>query len=381
MRQTASQKVCVFSSLLLLASPGAFAQTKSNPNNWPLKTVADIPLPGPAVRFDYQSLDTTTGRLYIAHMNADRIVVVDTATRKVVADLAGFPRVHGVWAVPELQRVFASATGDHEVAAVDTQTFRTVARVGPINYPDGLAYASGPKRVFVSDEHGNTDAVIDAQTNKLIKKIELGGGAGNTVFDRTAGRILVAVHEKNDLAAIDPDKLEIIGRYPLPGLKEPHGVALDIDNHLAFVAGAGNHTLALVDLSTMKVLRTYPVGDDPDVLAFDPGLKQLYISAESGDVWIYREKGRELEAVGHFSMPRAHTVCVDPEDTFGLLSAGEHRRTRGAAHHGTDYSFQSMSLALVRTHRAGGAYEMDYAQEHQGRSRRLSMVDSQVCRS
>ena len=289
-------------------------QTKTNTGNTPpLKTVAEVPLPGPAVRFDYQSLDTTTGRLYIAHMNADRIVVFDTAARKVLADLAGFPRVHGVWAVPEEQRIFASATGDREVAVVDTQTFRTVARVGPITYPDGLAYAPGPKRVFVSDEHGNTDAVIDTQTYKLLKKIDLGGGAGNTVFDPTVARILVAVHEKNELVVIDPVKLEIRGRYPVPGLREPHGIALDTDNRLAFVAGASNHTLALIDLNSMKTLATYPVGDDPDVLAFDPGLKQLYVSAESGNVWVYREKGRQLEAVGHFFMPRAHTVCVDPK--------------------------------------------------------------------
>ena len=66
----------------------------------------------------------------------------------------------------------------------------------------------------------------------------------------------------------------------------------------------------------MKVLGTYPVGDDPDVLSFDPGLKQLYVSAESGDLWVYHEKGRSLEAVGHFHMAKAHTVCVDPKTHF-----------------------------------------------------------------
>jgi DNA-binding beta-propeller fold protein YncE len=63
----------------------------------------------------------------------------------------------------------------------------------------------------------------------------------------------------------------------------------------------------------MKTLGTYPVGEYPDVLAFDPGLKQLYVSAESGDVWVYRVNGRGLVAVGNFSMSRAHTVCVDPK--------------------------------------------------------------------
>src|SRR5215469_15155138 len=122
-------------------------QTKTNTGNTPpLKTVADVPLPGPAVRFDYQSLDPTAGVLYIAHMNADHLVIFDTANRKVTANIGGFARVHGVWSVPESQRLFASVTGDHEVAVFDTKLLRTVARVGPINYPDGIAYAPGPNR-------------------------------------------------------------------------------------------------------------------------------------------------------------------------------------------------------------------------------------------
>src|SRR6266478_6601140 len=97
----------------------------------PLKKVADIPMPGPAVRFDYQSLDSSQGRLYIAHMNADQLVVFDTGKREVVANLDGFPNVHGVWAVPELGKVYAAATGEHKVVVVDTQTLKTIDNDGP----------------------------------------------------------------------------------------------------------------------------------------------------------------------------------------------------------------------------------------------------------
>src|ERR1017187_2724400 len=86
-----------------------------------LQLVADVPLPGPAVRFDYQSLDSENGRLYIAHMNADQLVVFDTQRHQVIANLDGFKRVHGVLAVPALNRVFASVTGGPRV-----QTFETV---------------------------------------------------------------------------------------------------------------------------------------------------------------------------------------------------------------------------------------------------------------
>jgi DNA-binding beta-propeller fold protein YncE len=286
------------------------AQTQ-NPS--PIKQVVDVPLPGKAVRFDYQSLDASHGRLYIAHMNADQLVVFDIKKREVVANLDGFLGVHGVWAVPELGRVYASATGEHKVAVVDMERLKTIAKAGPVHYPDGIAYAPGPKRVFVSDEHGDADAVIDATTNTLLTTIPLGGGAGNTVYDSGSGHILVAVHEKNELVAIDPGTEKIVGHYPVPGIESPHGVALDLNARLAFVAGEENNKLALVDLSNMQVLGTYPVGKDPDVLAFDPGLKQLYVSAESGNVTVFREKGKSLVNVGSLFMPHAHTVSVDAE--------------------------------------------------------------------
>ena len=284
-----------------------------NPDAAPLKKIADIPLPGAAVRFDYQSFDRTHGLLYLAHMNADQLVVFDVKKREVVANLDGFPNVHGVLAVPEINRVFASATGEHKLAIVDMQTLKTIATPGPIKYPDGIAYAPGPKRVFVSDEHGDADAVIDATTNSLIATIPLGGGAGNTVYDPGSGHILVAVHEKNELVAIDPATAKIIGRYPVAGIDSPHGIALDVNGRLAFVAGEENNKLGLVDLTNMQVIAIYPVGKDPDVLAFDAGLKKLYVSAESGNVTVFHENGKALVSEGTVSMPHAHTVSVDPD--------------------------------------------------------------------
>ena len=297
---------------LLLLAPGR-SESHAAADKPMLTTVADIPMPGAAVRFDYQSLDAGHGRLYISHMDADQLVVFDTQTRRVVANLDGFSRVHGVIAVPEIERVYASATGNHQVVAVDMATLKTIATAGPIDYPDGLAYSPETKRVFVSDEHGGVDAVIDATTNKLIANIPLGGGAGNTVYDPGSGRILVGVHSINQLVAIDPAAMKIVARYPLPGIQNPHGISIDSANRLAFIAGEENHSLAVFDLRTMKLLAIHQVGDDPDVLAFDPGLKRLYVAAESGSVTILQETARDLKKLDQFNLPHAHTVAVDPK--------------------------------------------------------------------
>ncbi len=325
-RRTVQGVIGRLATALLFVSVMSQAQSQT-PADKVLAQVADVPMPGPPVRFDYQSLDASNGRLYIAHMNADQLVVFDTAKSEVVANLDGFKRVHGVFAAPEVHRLFASATGTHQVIAVDTQTLKTVGAAGPITYPDGLAYVPKQRKVFVSDEHGGLDAVIDATTMALVATIPLGGGAGNTVYDPISGHVLVAVHGVNMLAVIDPATNKILGKYPLPGIENPHGIALDVADRLAFIAGEENHSLAVVDLNTMTMLSSYQVGDDPDVLAFDPGLKRLYVAAESGTVTVFQTTGRKLELLGTLNMPHAHTVAVDPRTHlvyFPLQDIGGH---------------------------------------------------------
>ncbi len=42
--------------------------------------------------------------------------------------------------------------------------------------------------------------------------------------------------------------------------------------------------LLSLDLQTMRVTARGHVGTNPDVLAYDPSLRRLYVSAESGNV-------------------------------------------------------------------------------------------------
>src|SRR5881628_2046507 len=57
----------------------------------PLRVVADVPLPGSASRFDYQSLEPASGRLFVSHMGAGRLVVFDVRAGRVIGNLDGFP--------------------------------------------------------------------------------------------------------------------------------------------------------------------------------------------------------------------------------------------------------------------------------------------------
>jgi YVTN family beta-propeller protein len=277
-----------------------------------LRTVADIPLPGAAVRFDYQSLDLTSDRLYLAHMSAGEMVVVNVRSRRVIGTVGGLPGITGVAAVPALGRVYASVTGLHHVAVIDAATLRVIARVGTIGFPDGIAYAPDQQKVYVSDESGGGELVIDARTGRVVRTIPLDGEAGNTLFDPGSRCILVAVQTRNQLYVIDPASDRILGRFDLPGGARPHGMAVDAAGRRAFVASERDAKVLVVDLKTMKVTSAVPVGRDPDVLAFDPGWRRLYVASEAGTVAVFAEIGAGLVHEGDVRMPFAHSVAVDP---------------------------------------------------------------------
>jgi DNA-binding beta-propeller fold protein YncE len=279
-----------------------------------LREVADIPLPGGASRFDYQSLDPRTGRLYISHMGDGHVVVFDIKTRRVVANLPGFPRVTGVLAVPQLGHVYASATGNHQVAVIDEKTLRTMARIPGIRFPDGIAYDPIDQKVFVSDESGQADMAIDARANRRVAMIPMGGEVGNTQYDPASHLIFANVQTRNDLVAIDPRTDRIAGRYHLSGGRYPHGLYIDAPHRLAFAACQGDARLLVIDMHTMRVTAVQPIGRDPDVLAFDPALQRLYVACESGVVSVLDERlGTLVKREDVMVAPEAHTVSVDPQ--------------------------------------------------------------------
>lgn len=277
-----------------------------------LRLVGEVPLPGPPNRFDYQSIDPDARRLYISHMDAGQLVVFDLDRSRVVGTVSGVDRATGVLAVPARHAIYVSAAGRHEVVAIDDRTLAITARITGARFPDGIAYAPAEQKVFVSDESGGTDLVIDARTNTRRSIIALGGEAGNSHYDSVSHCVIVAVQTRNQLVAIDPATERIVARYDLPGADHPHGFALDEAGRLAFVSCEGNAKLLVVDLRTMRVVATHTVGDDPDVLAWDPVWRRLYVASESGVVSVFDAARSALRLVEALRAPHAHSVAVDP---------------------------------------------------------------------
>jgi YVTN family beta-propeller protein len=279
----------------------------------PLQPVGEVALPGDGSRFDYASLDSARGLLFIAHLGAGEVIEVDVHANTVVRTIPNLAQVHGVLVVPERNRVYVTATGDNQMAVLDEDTGAVLNQAPTGQYPDGLAYDPKRSAVWTTNETGGSETVIDAGTAAVRGTVDLGGEVGNVAYDPAIDRMLVAVQGRGDLAVIDPATLAVTTRIGLPGCDHPHGLALAPAAAAAFVACDGNATLLSVDIGSGRVTGSNPVGDGPDVLAYDLGAHRLYVAAESGEVSVLDEQDGKLRVVGSDHLADgAHVVALDP---------------------------------------------------------------------
>lgn len=310
---------------------GGCARSTGSDTGLPLRLVADVALPGGPSRFDYQDVDPGRRRLFVAHLGASRIDVVDLDALRVIGTVEGVASVHGVRVAPDAGRLFASATATNEALTVDSQSLAVLARAPTGAFPDGLAYDPVDHKVYVSDETGADVAVVDAGDGHLLGRIALGGEAGNVAYDPAGRRVLVDVQTRGEIAVIDPSPPgagSIERRVHLTGCPNDHGLQVDATAGLAYVACVGNASLLVLDLASLSTVGRFSVGSDPDVLALDDGARRLYVAAESGVVAMFAVEGRTLRKLGqHRLAAKAHTVAVDPTSHrvyFPLENVGGH---------------------------------------------------------
>jgi DNA-binding beta-propeller fold protein YncE len=291
-----------------------------------LELVADVDLPGAAVRFDYQDLDPDTGHLIIAHMNDDSVVVVNLSDGSTVKELPGIPTARGIAVAPEAGLILVTSSPD-QLVEIDRASLDEVRRVSTGRSPDGVGWDGDDGIVGVSDQGDGALSLIADDGAGDRTQIALGDATGNVVYDASRGWFWITAEESSGpdrLVAVDPVSSEIAASLDLPGCSGAHGLRLHPDGASAFIACEGNSTLARVDLASGDV-STGTTGSGPDVLSIDPGLGWLYVAAESGNLTIF-----DLDADGVSRLDsespgaNAHTVAVDPatHNVYFPLPAG-----------------------------------------------------------
>lgn len=257
----------------LIASP-AFAQKAFHiEQRWPI---------GGEGGWDYLSVDSASHRLYLAHET--KVDVVDTNTGKVVGEVTGLKRCHGVVLSPDGKTGFVSDGGANAVVMFDPQTFAKTGQIATGTNPDGLLVEPATKTVWAFNGGSNNATVIDIAGRKAIGTLALPGRPEFPAADGS-GILFVNLEDKHAIARVDAKTMKVTANWPLTACESPSGLALDTTGGRLFSVCDGKK-MAVTDAHTGKSLGTATVGEGPDAAAYDAKNKLAFSSNGEGTLTV-----------------------------------------------------------------------------------------------
>lgn len=140
------------------------------------------------------------------------------------------------------------------------------------------------KRLYVSLPDSNQVAVVDTVAWQVLSRIAVGPRPTRVALQPDGARLWVTLEGSPEagVAAIDTAQLQVAAT--LPAGRGRHELALSDDNRFAYVTGAADRTLTVIDAARLARLRDVPLGAVPSAIAFSPLAQAVYVASEEAGV-------------------------------------------------------------------------------------------------
>ncbi|HEX5419786.1 MAG TPA: YncE family protein, partial [Gammaproteobacteria bacterium] len=122
--------------------------------------------------WDYLALDGATQHLFIAR--GDRVMVVDPKSGKLVGEVPGLERAHGIAFDDAAGRGFATSGGDAAVVIFDLKTLKVLGRTKVDADDDAILYDKATGHIFTFNGDAKTASVLDPVSGRRIGTVDLG---------------------------------------------------------------------------------------------------------------------------------------------------------------------------------------------------------------
>lgn len=259
--------------------------------------------------WDYITIDSAARRIYVAH--GVRVNVLDADTGKTTGTIEDTPGVHGVAIASSSRHGFTSNGKENKVSMFSTDDLSLIKKIDVGKGPDGIFYEAKTDRIFTNNHGSHNISVIDASKGEVVGTVDVGGD-GEGIGVGKDGLVYVALEDKNELCAFDPQTLEVKRHIALEGITAPTGVAIDRKND-RFIVGGHNKTALVIDGASGKKIASFPTGAGTDFAGWDEKDGLAFISNGEGTISVIQEKSaNEFVALDPIpTQQSAKTMAVD----------------------------------------------------------------------
>jgi YVTN family beta-propeller protein len=261
MKRLIAYAVVATSSLTSACADEQSASAQPGSNHY--RVVARIA--GPDGPWDFSTVDSMHGRLFVARGNG--VMAVDLKSGTVTPVFAPGARVHDVVLFGGNSKLL-STNGESDTASlIDTQSGAVEATIATGSKPDAAILDPSSGLIYVMNAKSGDATIIDPKAKKAIGTIAIGGALEFAAVDG-AGRMYVNVEDKGEIAVVDLTKRSVVAHYKLDGCDSPSGLVYIAATHV-LIAACGNGVAKAVDARTGGELASLPIGPRPDDVLYD----------------------------------------------------------------------------------------------------------------
>jgi DNA-binding beta-propeller fold protein YncE len=271
------RKITLFAALCLAHQ--ASAQSAN-----PYHIARTFPLGGDG-GWDYLVTDAPHHRVFIGR--ADRVMVVDESSGKLIGTVTGIHGAHGTAIAERTGHGFATSGDDSSVVMFDLKTFKTLGRIHAAEDADAIIYDAPSNRVFTFNGDAHSSTVIDPVAGKFIANIDLGGKPeyGVSAGD---GKVYANLTDTGEIVEIDARSMRVTRRWSTAPCKNPVAMAIDAEHHRLF-SGCRSGVMAVSDYASGKIITTLPIGAGVDGAGYDPKTRDAFASNADGTLTVIHE--------------------------------------------------------------------------------------------
>jgi YVTN family beta-propeller protein len=298
-----------------------------------LLQIGAIELPGPkGKRFDYLTIDSSRNLLFSTHLGAGLLYAIDIKTNKLIKTFADLPGIEGIEIAPDVKKAYTSNWLENKIGVIDLDQMKVIKKIPTESKPDGIAYAPPFHKIYVSDERARAEAVVDTGKDEIITTLHFASETGNPRYDPVSRRVYVNLQDKNVIAEIDPATDKEVAEYPVGKCRGNHGMALDTEHRLAFLSCEENDLMTVFRLDTHEPIAYFPQAKGGDVIAYDPGLKRIYVACYEGAISVFQEDdSTHVRKLGDVPVQKkAHSLAIDLKTHRVYVPEQEHDGTPAA---------------------------------------------------
>lgn len=253
-----------------------------------LKLEKVIEMPGVRGRIDHMAINLKDKILYVAALGNNTVVVIDLNKGTIIQSINGVGEPQGIAYIPEQNEIAVASGKNGDCVFFNAATFKRVATIHLAGDADNIRYDAAERKMYVGYGNGGM-AMIDPVTHKQIADVKLSAHPESFQLDKKNNKLYVNLPDDHSIAVIDLKSFKVVDTWKINKFRANFPMTLDTASNHVIIGYRHLAVLVVYDSKTGNEITRNELVDDVDDVFYDAAKQQVLASGGGGYINIFQK--------------------------------------------------------------------------------------------